>query len=410
MRLLILNQYALPRGASGITRHGDFGAVLASRGHRVHVIASRFNYLTRRAGERMAPTEGIYSGVWFRWLDTGSYARNDKNRIRSMVAYVLGAVRMALRRENRPDLVVASSPHLFTGVAGVAIAKWHRVPFVLEIRDMWPSVLVDLGALRQGSLMHRILEAVERWLYRRARLIIFVPPDGHRRLSEVGVTDARCVHIPNGTDVNAPAESVPDSLVSLLNELRGRSILMYAGAHGVANDLGTVISALDELRTLAPEIYAKTATVFIGDGSEKKALAERIAASGHAWIRMHPPIAKGAIVDALGRADALVVNVAPAIAHSYGLSPNKLFDYMAAGRPVLISSHVPTIADESGAGLRYDPGDAVGLARCIVHLFDMNIADRDAMGARGKLAVERDYTIEAVAGRLERALVDVLAR
>lgn len=416
VRLLILNQYALPRGAPGITRHGDLGAALAASGHDITIVASRFNYLTRRADGPARDSSGpsrteVHSGVTFKWLNTGSYRRNDRSRIRSMLAYTAQAVIVGITQRERPDIVLASSPHLLTGVAGSVIAWRYRVPLVFEVRDLWPSILVDLGAISRGGIVHRALERLERWLYRRARLVIFVPPDGSRRLSDLGLARDKAVHVPNGTEVTPHVDlPVPASLHEILRAVAGRFVLMYAGAHGVANDLGTVVRALDDLRRTSNSLYERVAVVLIGDGSEKVLLERQIEEAGHRSIYLHPPIAKGLVSTALRHADALLVSVAPGIAHSYGLSPNKLFDYMAAGRPVLTSSHVPTIADQSGAGLRYEPGDPRDLARSIAVLVELSAAERAAMGARGRRTVERDYSVRAVAAKLERHLLRVATR
>lgn len=373
------------------------------------VIASRFNYLTREEwGNGRSPSEEVHSGVRFAWLDTGTYRKNDRSRIRSMLSYLARASVAGLRAKNRPDIVLASSPHLLAGVAGALVAAWHRVPFVFEVRDLWPAILVDLGAIRSGSWAHRALEMLERWLYRRARLVIFVPPQGQRRLAELGLAHKHSIHIPNGADLLGEAEALPDTLESMMSSLEGRRVLMYTGAHGIANDLATVIRALDELRVRWPAVYEGMATVFIGDGSEKPALARLIEAGNHTAAFMHSPVSKAAIPAALRHADALLVSVAPAVAHSYGLSPNKLYDYMAAGRPVLVASHVPTLADVSGAGVRYEPGDAVGLAEAIVSLFTSDETERTAMGTRARTAVEQEFGLEAVADRLEASLNGIL--
>jgi len=406
VRILLLNQYALPRGAPGITRHGDLGAELAARGHEVTVVASRFNYLTRHAstGE---PRNEIHSGVRFAWLETGTYARNDRNRVRSMVRYVLAATSMGIRTSPPPDVVIASSPHLFTGIAGILVAARHRVPFVLEVRDFWPSVLVDLGAVRSGSFTHRSLERLERWLYRRSRLVVFVPPFGRERLIELGLDRVPSVHIPNSAERPSNLQAVPDSLAQILTELRGRCMLMYMGAHGVANALGIVVDAFDRLRAEVADVYEEVAVVFVGDGSEKLALERRIHDSGHERIRTHPPIEKSAVPSALEAADMLLVNVAAAAAH-YGLSPNKLFDYLLAARPVLISSSVATIVDEAGAGIRYEPGDPDALARSIAAMVRCTPAKRLEMGQRGRSLVASKYSVESVATRLEQALSSVV--
>lgn len=413
MNVLILNQYGLPRGARGITRHGDLGSVLAERGHRVTVLASRFNYLTRieePLAERQRATAS-YSGVRFRWIRTGSYFANGGRRIMSMAAYSILAVLAGVVTRPRPSVVVASSPHLFAGLAGAAIASLRRVPFVLEVRDFWPSVLVDLGAIARGGYLHRLLALLERWLYRRASLIIFVPPGGSRRLEELRLSRTRWVHIPNATDLHdGPRGPAPDSLSGLLRSLRPRRILLYAGAHGVANDLETVIRGLSVLREHWPEAYADVAFVSIGDGTQREALRSLAEAEHHQNVHFHPPVDKAALPGVFAMADVMLVSVAPASTQGYGLSPNKLFAYMAAAKPVLISSEMPTVADSSGAGRRYRPGDAGSFAHTLRELLEQDPNELAAMGSRGQSAIERTYSLAKVGAAFERELLAVCER
>lgn len=409
MNILILNQYGLPRGAPGITRHADLGGALVERGHAVTIIASRFNYLTRQTRVAAVPSGGddLHGGVSFRWLRTGTYASNDRRRMASMVSYSVAAVLAGIVSRPRPCVVVGSSPHLLAGLSAAVVAAWHRVPFVFEVRDFWPAVLVDLGALRRGGLVHRILEGLERWLYRRARLVVVVPPDGARRLVELGI-DTPVAHIPNAASTASDdAEPLPPSLEDLLDATRGKVVIMYTGAHGVANSLATVVHAATELRSRDRDAYARAAFCFIGDGAQKASMQRLAAEEGHANFLFHQPIAKAAIPTALRRADMLLVSVAAESAQGYGLSPNKLFDYMAAARPVLISADAPTVVDAAGCGLRYRPGDAASLATQLERLLNMSPAERREMGERGRVIVERSYSVGAVARLLETHLATV---
>ena len=274
MRLLVVNQYGLPAGRPGITRHGDLGAALVDMGHEVTVLASRLSYLTRAEDRRAAPIER-HSGVQFRWLDTGTYRGNDSRRISSMLRFTAHATVVGMRLRRRPDVVLASSPHLLAGPAGVAIARRHRVPFVFEVRDLWPSVLVDLGAIGRGSPTHRLLTQVERFCYRVADRIVTVPPHADRRVAELGANPRKCVHIPNATAAGMPITGMPDSLAEILDGAGDRSVLMYAGAQGVSNGLPTLLAALDHLRHADRATYDRLAVVLIGDGGEHDALVRR---------------------------------------------------------------------------------------------------------------------------------------
>ena len=179
MRILILNQYALPAGEAGITRHGDIGAELVRRGHEVTVIASDFDYFsrqrTRRGGETNATT---HDGVKFVWLRTGAYVGNDRRRMSSMVRYAMSATWAGIRQRPAPDVIIGSSPQPLAPLAADGVARLRRVPWIFEARDIWPSALVDLKAIKRGGRTHRLLERLERYSYQRANAVVSVPPLG----------------------------------------------------------------------------------------------------------------------------------------------------------------------------------------------------------------------------------------
>ena len=412
MRLLIVNQYGLPAGQPGITRHGDLGAALVDMGHEVTVLASRFNYLTRSDAAGLPSTER-HGGVEFRWLDTGSYAGNDSRRIGSMLRFTVRATLAGIRLRSRPDVVLASSPHLLAGLAGIAISRRYRVPLVFEVRDLWPSVLVDLGAIRRGGVAHRLLGLVERLCYRAAARIVTVPPHADRRVAEVGEDPAKCVHIPNATTIEPGATTVepPAGLQALLDEAGERHLLLYAGAQGVSNGLATLLDAIDLIRRTDRPAYDRLAVVIVGDGGEHDDLVKAAARMQLDAVRFHPPIPKAAIPPVLARADTLLVSFADAPVYDYGLSPNKLFDYMAAARPVLLASRLTdTPLHEADAGRCFVPGSAESLAHELSALMAMSSGERAAMGERGRALVRSRYTIAATAAELDALLGDVTAR
>jgi glycosyltransferase involved in cell wall biosynthesis len=408
MHLLIVNQYGLPAGRAGITRHGDLGAELVKRGHEVTVIASRFNYLTRQSDAGHGRQEQ-HAGVRFRWLDTGTYATNDRRRVRSMIDFTVRATWHGIQMRRRPDVVLASSPHLLTGLAGVAIARRYRVPLLFEVRDFWPAVLVDLGAVREGGAAHRALARLERFCYAQADRIITVPPHGDRRVAEVGVDPEKCVHIPNATTLDGVAATpLPSSMKQIFERIGERDVLLYAGAQGIANGLDTLLAALEHLRANDRAVYERIAVVLIGGGADHDRLVQIARQQGLDNVHFHPPVDKATIPSALELADVLLVSVADSSVYGYGMSPNKLFDYMWAGRPVLLSSRLAdTPASEADAGRCFLPGSPDSLATELRAMVEMSPAERHAMGERGRRLVLERFTISATAGVLDELLHDV---
>jgi glycosyltransferase involved in cell wall biosynthesis len=350
--------------------------------------------------------------VTFRWLDTGTYQGNDSRRLRSMLSFTVRSMVAGWRLRPRPDVVLASSPHLLTVISGAVLARRYRVPLVVEVRDIWPMALVDLGAIRGGGPVHRALELVERVAYRLADRIVIVPPHADRRVRELGTDPARCVAVPNAASADlAKPQPLPSTLAAVFDAAAGREVLLYTGAHGVSNGLDVVLDALDTLRSSDPGTYERLAVVLVGDGGDRERLMDEAARRGHPCLSFHPPVAKAVIPTALERASLLLVAFADAPVYRYGLSPNKLFDYLAAGRPVLLASHLTdTPVDEADAGVTFVPGSGRSLADAIADLLARPPAERAAMGERGRALVADRYTIRTTGGQLEAALVSTIAR
>jgi len=408
----IVNQYALPRGSAGMTRHGDLASVLRDHGHDVTVIASSFHYY--RSGDLAVSKRGVTDedGVRFVWLESASYQRNDIRRVYNMVEFYVRAVTARLGGQvGRPDVVIGSSPSLLCALAGLDLARRHRARFVLELRDVWPDDLVAMGALREGGAVHVALDRLVRYLEARADRIVTVPPKLAEHLVARGVPAEKVVHLPNGVfldDRGEPSAPLPETLRAELEACRGSFVVMYMGAHGLANGLHNVLDAARVLAAERPDL--PVSFVLIGAGQQKEELVARARREGIANVRFHDPIPKGAVPAAARAADALMVHLAPVTTFdAYGRSPNKLYDYLAAGRPVLYSTtDTTTIVDAARAGLTFTPGDPRALADAVLRLARMEPEEREAMGRRGRAALEGRHDLAKLGARLSR-LIEELA-
>lgn len=410
LHVVIVNQYALPAGAAGITRHGDLGRELARNGHSVTVIASRFNYLSRSSEPSRAPEEEV-DGVTFRWLRTGSYEANDRRRVLSMVAFTLRATCAGLRLRKRPDVVIGSSPQLLAGLSALAIARRFRVPFVFEVRDPWPSALVDLGAIRADGLANRVLERIERALYRSSTRIITVMAHADLRVEEVGEDSRKCVYIPNAAALPPIVGQIPPTLAAQIAEeaASGRDIFIYTGAHGVSNGLHEVLDALELLRAKSPAAYDQIAMFLVGNGPEKRALHRRAEVQQLRHVYFHDAVPKPSVFAAMLCADFVLVHFARAEFKRYGMSANKLFDAMAIGRPVLLATPLlDTPVDLVRCGVRYEPGSAESLAGVLAAAVRIPPEERDAMARRGKAEAELRYSLSVTGRQLEEVLREVV--
>lgn len=410
-RVVILNQYALPAGSAGITRHGDIGSELVRRGHRVTVIASHFNYLTRRSFvDGAMPSR--HAGVQFIWLRTGAYSGNDTRRVRSMAWFSAAATWTAIRLRPRPDVIIGSSPHLLAGLSASLAARLLRRPWILEIRDFWPSALVDLGAIAPGGRLHTGLERIERYLYANANAVVTVPPHGHLRLEEVGIDAAKSIHIPNSVawdGDSGQAPQPPSTLQEIVARPQGRFILIYVGSLGVTHDFDTFLKGVAAIKVKADDVYQRLAIVLVGDGVERERIERKTRDMGLTSVLFHSSVEKRLVPWILSRADAGLMQAGPAAYFKYGLSPNKLFDYFAAGKPVLISSEMPTIVDEANAGIRYRPGDPDAVADAVIRMVRTPPHELAEMGARGRELTRTRYSVAAVTDQYENLIQALVA-
>lgn len=391
-RVLVLNHFAAPAHAPGGTRHVELFGRLNE--WDATVVAARRNLLT---GLPLNDSDGLLSGVW-----TSPYRSNGPARLLNWASYSASAAIAGLRGE-RADVVYASSPHLLAGLTGWSLSKRWRVPFVLEVRDLWPRVLLDMGQFTEDSWAYRALVALERFLYQRADRIVVLAEGTAKALVSEGVERAKLSLIPNGAE---PADFAP---TAPRDELRRRlgfegTVAVYAGAHGPANGLDALLDAAAEVADDHPDLRV----VLVGGGVEKERLAERVRAERLANVELRDPIPKSDIPDLLAAADIGLHVLADVPLFRYGISPNKLFDYLAAGLPVLTNTggEVAELVVESGAGLAVSPdGIAGGLRRMVI----ASLEQRRTWAERGPAFMERTHSRSILAARLERLLDELVS-
>ena len=385
-RVLVLNHFAAPRGAPGGTRHVElFGRL---RGWDARILTANRNLLDRRK----VVADGTVRPVW-----VAPHSGNGPTRVLSWLSYAVTSVVAGLRWGGA-DVVYASSPHLLAGAAGWCLSRLWRVPLVLEVRDLWPQVLVDMGTLGEGSLVHRVLRGLESFLYGRAQVVVVMAEGPRRTLEARGVPADRLVLIPNGAD---PEDFRPPRDRAALRAERGLEgvVVAYTGAHGPANGLDLALDAAGELARVRPEVRL----LLVGDGVEKAALQRRAADEGLSNVTFVDAIPKEEVPALLGAVDIGLHVLADVPLFRYGVSPNKLFDYMAAGLPVLTNTpgEVADVVRTAGAGLAVEPG---GIAAGIRAMADAGPAQRRAWGEAGRCYVGASRSRTMLAGELQRVL------
>ncbi|MEQ8330611.1 MAG: glycosyltransferase family 4 protein [Longimicrobiales bacterium] len=402
LRVLLIHQlFVLGREAGG-TRHVELARHLVRRGHEVTVVASPISYLT---GERHAPVdEGAEEGLTL--LRTWTYRPRSSGfvaRVLSFLSFSTSSAVAALFRVPSVDVVWGTSPPLFQAAAAVMVARLRRVPFVLEVRDLWPDFAVELGVLR-NPLVIRLARWLERFVYDHADEVVVNSPGFVGHLEARGVDPSRITLVPNGVEVS---DFDPDARGQAfvrelgLDPARHR-LVVYTGAHGIPNDLDVLLDAAHRLRHRADARF-----VLVGGGRDKDRLEARARDRRLDNVVFVAPQPKERMPEILAAASVCVAHLKP-IPLFDTTYPNKVFDYMAAGRPTVlgIDGVIRRVVEDADGGCWVQPGDPAAMARAVAgYLDDPEAAEAAGRRARAYVAehFDREDQAETLRGVLERA-------
>jgi glycosyltransferase involved in cell wall biosynthesis len=375
--------------------------------HQVTIVAASFSHLRNKAPQlRGSVTEEIIDGIRYFWIKTPAYEGNGVARAFNMFAFTsrLYLHRSKLASEIRPDVVIASSTYPLDIYAARAIAKGSDAKLVFEVHDLWPLSPMELGGMSRYNPFVLLMQAAENYAYRHADKVVSMLPKAEEHMRDHGMASGKFVYIPNGIDVAEwESEKTPLPVVhaELLAQLKreGRFIIGYAGAHGLANALGTVVDAAS-LLSGAPVDF-----VLVGQGPEKDALMKRTVQLGLRNVHFLSPILRGAIPTFLDTTDAVHIGWQRQPLYRFGVSPNKLIDYMMAGVPVIHAIAAGNdLVSESGCGITVPPEDPLALADAVREMMKKTLEEKVSMGKMGKAYVLAHHTYAVLAARFEEAI------
>jgi glycosyltransferase involved in cell wall biosynthesis len=387
--LLIHQAFTTPSDAGG-TRHYELAQCLIANGDRFSVVASDFGYLSaKRIAGSVAGREEIIDGIHVLRVATSRSAhRGLAGQLLSFLTFAVSSLVAGLRVRS-VDVVLATTPPIFQAVSAWLIAAIRRRPLILEIRDLWPEFIIDMGKLKNPVVISAA-RRLERFLYRRADSFIVNSPAYVGYLESRGVARTRIALVPNGVnpDMFADDDAVAASAGAIRARfgLAGKFVAMYAGAMGPANDLEVLLAAAADLRD-----DERIHIVLVGDGKLRHQLEASARTQSLSNVTFAGPQSKGEMCAFLHAADACVATLQN-ISMFRMTYPNKVFDYLASGRPVVlaIDGVIRDVVERAQGGLFVQPGDSRALANAIRQLANDPNRGR-LMGRCGQEYVRRHF-------------------
>jgi glycosyltransferase involved in cell wall biosynthesis len=403
MRILFLSQYFPPEPGAPAARVSELASAWVNAGHDVTVLTAMPNHPTgivppEYRGRPIVREDAGGVKVVRTWI----YAAPNEGRVRRSLAYASYAASAALWGQlhtSRPDVVIATSPQLLCAVAGVAAAARHRVPFVFEVRDLWPESIVAVGALPERHPVIRGLTVLEESLYRAARAIVVVTEAFRERLIARGQPAGKLHVVKNGVDLGRFKPAPRETALRAQLGWQDKFIVGYAGTHGMAHGLDAV---LDTAKRLASRDDVRL--LFVGDGAERARLEARVEREGIRNVKMLGVLPRDRMNEVYATLDLALVSLRKTELFTTVL-PSKIFEIAAMARPILLSvdGEARAVVEASGGGVFVPPEDVERMADAITAFAD-DPARGERMGRRAREYVAREFD----RGELARRYLDIL--
>lgn len=405
MNILYVSQYFPPEMGAPAARADELSRHWARMGHEVTVLTGFPNHPTgtvpsewRSRLRRLRYSETINAvrveRTWLWPLPN----RKAHERIRNYASFCLSAAITGLDLA-KPDVVIATSPQLLVALSGWWLAWWKRVPFVFEVRDLWPESLAAVGAGAEGTLLHRILHAIAGFLYQRAdRIVVVTPAFKDHLIQHWHLPPGKISIVENGveTDLFRPDPAAIEICKEFdFKEVKGddRFLICYIGTMGMAHGLETLIAAAEELQTKLPNAMF----LLIGEGAEKQRIVELAAARRLSNVKFLGQQPRERIPAFVSAADLCLVMLKRTDLFKTVI-PTKLLEYMACERPVIVAvdGQSRQIVEDARAGVYVQPENSQALAQAIRDLAP-NPEQRRQMGANGRQYIVANLSREKTA-------------
>jgi glycosyltransferase involved in cell wall biosynthesis len=395
MNILLINHYAGSPELGMEFRPYYMAKEWIKQGHQVLIIGGSFSHLRK---EQPTKEFEIIDGIHYCWIQMNQYQGNGIGRIISMFTFVLKLLfgyRFYLK-DFLPDIVIASSTYPLDIYPARKIAHKYSAKLVYEVHDLWPLSPMEIGGHSKRHPFIMIIQHAENYAYRHCDKIVSLLPNALEHMVRHGLESHKFIYIPNGFDSSEweNCDKLSLSYIEFIQGLHenGFYILGYTGGHAKSNALDYLLDAMKLITN------KKVVCIFIGKGQEKNRLKGRVEKESISNVYLLDPVSKKEIPSLLGMMDGLYIGWEKNPLYRFGISPNKLIDYMMVGKPIIHSVNAANDwVREANCGISIEAEDSIAIAEAIDRLFTWDSQKRNLVGMRGKEFVEKKLSYSILA-------------
>jgi len=409
MNILLINHYAGTIDYGMEFRPYYLAKEWVKQGHNVVIIAASFSHLRRKNPEISSDMqEEIIDGIKYLWVKTPTYEGNGVGRIKNMFSFIskLSSKAKYIADNYKPDVVIASSTYPSDNYIARRISKSSDAKYIWEVNDLWPLSPMELGGMSKYHPFIMLMKHGELFSYRNVDAVVSLLPNTLPYMQSQCLAPEKWHYIPNGIVIEDwdNSEQIPKEYSEIFDKLHKdkKTILGYTGGHAISNSLSTIIDAAILLKDNADYHF-----VFIGDGQEKKNLIEK--AKGLNNITFLPPVSKSQIPNILSQMDILLITWNKSSIYRFGISPNKIFDYMMAQKPIIHATDAPNkFVDTAECGIAIEPENPEEIIKAIDILKHKSREELDIMGENAKKYILENHDYKVLAANFVDIIKNIL--
>jgi len=397
---------------AGSSYHGmayrifQFSCEFKKKGHDVLITAASFSHVRRVNPEvKKVITDENIEGIKYKWIKTPKYKGSGIGRVMHMLIYNFRLWYHASRiaSDFKPDVVIASGVSPLDFIGCYRIAKKAKAKIFLEVGDLWPLTPIELGNYSPKHPFIRFMQFIEDYSYRKTDGVISLLPCAESYMIIHGLSENKFHYIPNGVVLNewVNESELPQEHIDSINKMKGQGkfLIGYTGTHSISNALDTLLMVSKRLEDSGVEF------ILVGDGPVKEELTRTAIEMQIGNIIFLPQIKKSSIPSFLSRMDALYTGFQKSSLYRFGVSPNKIFDYMMSGKPIIQSIEAGNNpVKEANCGVYAEPGNIEGICLAVKHLISLSEEERKRLGSNGKKFVIENHSYDVLTDKFLKAI------